>query len=159
GRLLAPALEGQTVRDGVLTAVEAVTYLDAGFWSHFADPDVGDKILSGELRPGWRKRGFLRGYTDERYSFGRSFSPLDAHRPRDPDELCARNDVVLSDRDTDPAEVTNLAVDPDRRRLVEEMHAKLESLIDAEIGEDLRAWVTERPQLLGWPSWRGDHAA
>jgi arylsulfatase A-like enzyme len=31
GRSLEPALDGGTVRDGVLTAVEAVTYLDAGF--------------------------------------------------------------------------------------------------------------------------------
>ena len=159
GSSLAPALEGGEVRDGVLTAVEAVTYLDAGFWRHFADPDVGDKILSGELRPDWRKRGFLRGCTDRRYTFGRYFSPLEPNRPRDLDELFAHNDVVLYDRDTDPDEVTNLAADPARRPLVEEMRAKLEGLIDTEIGDDRRAWVTERPQLLGWPTWQGDHAA
>ena len=36
------ALDGvAVVRDGVLTAVESITTLDAGFWQHFADPDVG----------------------------------------------------------------------------------------------------------------------
>jgi hypothetical protein len=29
-------------------------------------------------------------------------------------------------------------------------------LIDAEIGDDRRAWVTERPNLPGWPTWKGD---
>jgi hypothetical protein len=28
--------------------------------------------------------------------------------------------------------------------------------IDAEIGADNRAWVPERPRLVGWPTWRGD---
>ena len=53
----------------------------------------------------------------------------------------------------------NLAVDPAHRGLVAEYLAKLEALIDAEIGEDTRSWVTEQPQLLGWPTWRGDSAA
>jgi len=36
-----------------------------------------------------------------------------------------------------------------------------QALIDAEIGSDVDAWVTdsERPHLLGWPAWRGDTAA
>src|SRR5208282_453494 len=49
GRSLRPALEGRPVRDGVLAAVEAVTNIDAEFWSHFSDPNVGERILSGEL--------------------------------------------------------------------------------------------------------------
>ena len=159
GRSFLPALEGRAVRNGVLSAVENVANLDASFWRNFADPDVGQKIVSGELRPDWTKRGFLRGYTDERYSFGRYFSPLEPNRPKDVDELFARNDVVLYDRQTDPAEMTNLAADPDHRDLVGQYSAKLESLISAEIGEDTRAWVTERPQLLGWPTWKGDAVA
>ena len=102
GTSLRPALEGRRVRDGVLTAVEAVTYLDAGFWRHFADADVADRIVSGQLRPDWNKRGFLRGYTDERYPFGRYFSPLEPNRPRDVNALFAENDVVLYDRQADP---------------------------------------------------------
>ena len=34
----------------------------------------------------------------------------------------------------------------------------LESLISAEVGADDAPWVTERPNLLGWPTWRGDAA-
>ncbi|WP_042384182.1 hypothetical protein [Streptacidiphilus melanogenes] len=50
----------------------------------------------------------------------------------------------------------NLAADPAHRELVERYRALLEGLIDAEIGSDTRAWVTERPRLLGWPTWHGD---
>jgi arylsulfatase len=156
GTSFLPALEGKAGRQGVLTAVENVANLDASFWRHFADPDVGEKIGSGELRPDWEKRGFLRGYTDERYSFGRYFSPLEPNRPKDVDQLLADNDVVLYDRREDPDEVVNLAADPAHRQLVAEYSAKLEALIDAEIGSDTKAWVTERPNLLGWPTWKGD---
>ena len=159
GRSLVPALENRRVRDGVLTAVESVLTLDASFWRHFADVDVAQRLQSGDLRPDWTKRGFLRGYTDERYTFGRYFSPLEPNRPSDVDALFASNDVVLYDRATDPAEVTNLALDPAHRELVAGYCAKLEALITTEIGDDARAWVHERPQLLGWPTWRGDTAA
>lgn len=159
GHSLVPALTGGTVREGVLTAVEAVTYLDAGFWHHFGDPDVADRVLSGELRPDWAKRGFLRGYTDQRYSFGRYFSPLQPNRPRTVEELFADNDVVLYDRQEDPDEVVNLATDPANRELVGRLSAELEALIDDEIGEDTRCWVAERPQLLGFPTWHGDRTA
>ena len=158
GRSLLPALEGAPVRDGVLAAVEAVTYVDADFWEHFADPDVAEKIGSGELRPDWRKRGFLRTLIDERYTFGRYFSPIAPNRPADVDALFADNDVVLYDRAADPDELHNLAYAPEHRDLVATLSARLERLITDEIGDDTRDWVSERPQLLGWPTWRGDAA-
>ena len=116
-----PALDGHAVRDGVLTAVESITTLDAGFWTNFGDPDVGQRIQSGELRPDWQHRGFLRGYTDERYSFGRYFSPLEPNRPNDHTRLVADNDVVLYDRQLDPGELVNLADDPAHADLVADL--------------------------------------
>jgi arylsulfatase len=159
GHSLAPALDGSgPVRDGVLTAVESVLTLDSDFWRARSRPDAQARMESGELRPDWRKRGFLRGYTDERYTFGRYFAPLAPNRPGTVEELLADNDVVLYDRVADPTEQTNLADDPAHRNLVETYRGKLEALIDAEIGPDGRAWVTERPLLLGVPTWRGDAA-
>ncbi|HET7801898.1 MAG TPA: sulfatase-like hydrolase/transferase [Humibacillus xanthopallidus] len=158
GQSLAPVLldpEART-REGVLTAVESVLTLDADFWRAFGSGDAPARVQSGELRPDWRKRGFLRGWTDERYTFGRYFSPLEPNRPRGVDELLRDNDVVLYDRQSDPGETNNLASDPEHRGLVESLGAKLEALIDAEIGADEHAWVAERPILLGPPRWRGD---
>jgi arylsulfatase len=159
GRSLAPALSGHRVRDGVLTAVESVIGLDADFWAAFGDADAPQRLQSGELRPDFRKRGFLRGYTDERYSFGRYFAPIDPNRPTDVDSLVAHNDVVLYDRATDPDEMANLALDPAQQALVAQYSDKLETLISEEIGEDHDTWVLDRPHLVGWPSWRGDAPA
>jgi arylsulfatase A-like enzyme len=130
GHSLLPALEGGSVRDGVLTAVETITTLDADYWRAFGQPDVMERLQAGTLHPDVHKRGFLRGYTDQQYSFGRYFAPLEPNRPTTVDELFAHNDVVLYDR-----------VDTYSRRL--------EALIDAEIGTDTHAWVAERPQLSG----------
>jgi arylsulfatase len=71
GHSLLPAMQGAPVRDGILVAIESVVTLDASFWEHFGDPNVTQRIQSGELRPDWRKRGFLRAYIDERYTFAR----------------------------------------------------------------------------------------
>jgi hypothetical protein len=64
----------------VLTAVESILTLDGEFWRQRAQPDAQARTESGELRADWRKRGFLRGYTDERYTFGRYFSPYEPNR-------------------------------------------------------------------------------
>jgi arylsulfatase len=149
GHSLLPTLDGHSVREGVLTAVETITTLDADYWRAFGQPDAADRLQAGTLRPDLTKRGFLRGYTDERYSFGRYFSPLAPNRPRSLDALFADNDVVLYDRVVDPAETTNLADVPEHRDLVAAYSQRLEALIDAEIGSDVDAWVTTRPQLGG----------
>jgi arylsulfatase len=159
GHSLVAAMHDEPVRDGVLTAVESVIGLDADFWAAFADPEAAQRLVSGELRPDFHKRGFLRGYSDERYSFGRYFAPLDPNRPTDVDSLLAHNDVVLYDRHHDPDETHNLALDPAQQDLVALYSARLEALIAQEIGDDRHAWVLERPQLVAWPEWKGDAAA
>jgi arylsulfatase len=157
GHSLTGLLEtGAGEREGVLTAVESVSMLDGSFWGAFGDPDGPRRIQAGELRPDWNKRGFLRGYTDHRYSFGRYFSPLEPNRPTDVDQLLADNDVVLYDRDNDPTEEHNLALDADNGDLLATYNTRLEALIDDEIGTDDNAWVTDKPRLLGLPSWHGD---
>jgi arylsulfatase len=158
GRSLLPALMGGRVRDGVLTAVEILTTLDDDYWRSLGEPDGPSRMMAGELRPDWRKRGFLRGYTDDRYTFARYFSPLEPNRPKDLDGLFSANDVVLYDRTTDPGETTNLAYDLAHQATVERLLQQLEERIDEEIGPDQHVWIHERPQLFGYPAWLGDGA-
>lgn len=158
GRSLMPVLSGDEVREGVLSAVEILTTIDDGYWRGLGEPDGPTRMMTGELRPDWRKRGFLRGYTDSRYTFGRYFSPLSPNRPRDLDALYADNDVVLHDRLTDPHELHNLAYDEEHRGTVEMLLHKLETAIDDEIGRDCHVWIEDpqRPNLVGFPTWRSD---
>src|SRR5262249_6742982 len=122
------------------------------------DPEAPKRLQSGELRPDFHKRGFLRGYTDERFSFGRYFAPLDPNRPTDFESLVAHNDVVLYDRYEDPGELSNLALASTCRDLVTDYSGKPDRLISDAIGEDRHTWVLERPNLVAWPAWRGDAA-
>jgi arylsulfatase len=158
GHSLLPALAGQPVREGVLTAIEIVTTLDNEYWRSLGQADGPARMQSGALRPDWSKRGFVRSYTDERYTFGRYFSPLEHNRPATVEELVTDNDVVLYDRLSDPHEQVNLAYVPEHRDTVAVLLARLEQLITDEIGRDLHNWVVERPRLGDWPAWHGDRA-
>ena len=130
GRSLAPVVTGEAtqVRDGVLTAVESVLTLDADFWRAFGEGDAPERVKAGTLRPDWRKRGFRRGWTDERYTFGRYFSPLEPNRPTGVESLVRDNDVVLYDRETDPTETVNIAYDPAYQEVVASLTTKLGGL-------------------------------
>lgn len=57
--------------------------------------------------------------------------------------------MVLHDRHVDPAETVNRAHDPEYRTVVADCLAKLEALIDAEIGADDDTWVANSPGLAG----------
>ena len=82
---------------------------------------------------------------DGRYQFSRYFSPTQHNRPTSLDALFSLNDVELFDLEKDPQEAENLALD--RRGnavLLEEMNAKLNRLIDAEVGEDVGQMMPAR---------------
>ena len=76
-----------------------------------------------------------------------------------PARVAAMYTEVFSGLHADPDELHNLALDPARGDLVAEYSAKLEALISEEIGDDRDTWVLERPNLVGWPEWRGDAVA
>jgi arylsulfatase len=83
------------------------------------------------------KRGAVRSVFDGRYTFSRYFSPKQHNRPTSMEDLLRLNDVELFDAQTDPDEMTNLAAPGTRNgELMLAMNAKLNRLIDAEVGED-----------------------
>jgi len=84
-----------------------------------------------------RKRGAVRSVYDGRHVFARYHSPKQHNRPESLEALYQLNDVELYDTQSDPDEMQNLgAKQGQAAELVLAMNAKLNTLIDAEVGED-----------------------
>ena len=145
--LAAPEKASHTaVRDGSLYCYNMFAYIDGEFMERVVamlqQPDGKAKVQAaakeGTLRPDLAKRGAIRGVYDGRYRFARYFSPRQHNRPSSVEALLKLNDVELYDVERDPLERVNLAVDAAKNReLLEAMNAKLNALIDREVGEDV----------------------
>ncbi|MCK4975886.1 MAG: sulfatase-like hydrolase/transferase, partial [Anaerolineales bacterium] len=90
-------------------------------------------------KPNLENREMFRGVFDGRYKLVRYFGLAHYNLPQSVEELLANNDVALYDLRMDPEEMNNLAnpQNPDYdEELLHMMNAKLNALIQAEIGED-----------------------
>ena len=135
------------VRDGVLFCYNMFAYIDGDFMDKViqmvtSGPDGKAKLQtaakSGELRPDMAKRGAIRSVFDGRYQFTRYYSPKQHNKPGSVEDIFKFNDVELFDLQTDPLELNNLAMDRKRNgELLLAMNAKLNRLIEAEVGEDI----------------------
>ena len=143
----------RAVRDGALYCYNMLAYLDGGFTQAavglMIQPDGKAKVASaakqGQLQPDLRKRGAIRSVFDGRYQFTRYFSPTEHNRPTSLDALFRLNDVELFDLEKDPHELENLALDrKTHAALLETMNAKLNALLDAEVGEDVGQMLPAR---------------
>jgi len=140
--LAAPEQAGlDTVRDGQLFCFNMFASLDGNFLQKARDllkQGGPAKIKESGLRPDMMKRGAIRSVFDGRYQFTRYFSPKQHNRPTSIEELFALNDVELFDHQNDPHELDNLAMDRQKNAdLLMAMNAKLNRLIDDEVGEDV----------------------
>lgn len=85
------------------------------------------------------KRGFLSLAFDGRYKFGRFYAPTDCNTPQTLEEILAHNDLQLFDLESDPEEVQNLALDPEKNEvIILRMNALLNELIAKEVGANDR---------------------
>ena len=134
------------IRDGLLYCYNMFAYIDGDFLEKVVgvrqQPDgkakVQEAAKKGELGPNLMKRGAIRSVFDGRYHFARYFSPKQHNRPTSLDLLFKLNDVELFDLQADPHEIKNLAIDRKKSGdLLEAMNAKLNALLDAEVGEDV----------------------
>ena len=143
-----------SVRDGALFCYNMFAYVDGEFLERavamLRQPDgkakVAEAAKAGQLRPDMTKRGAIRSIYDGKYRFTRYFSPREHHRPTTLEALYAHNDLELFDLEADPLEQTNLALDRSKYQpLIEAMNAKLNALIDREVGEDLGQMLPKDP--------------
>ncbi|MEM7019689.1 MAG: sulfatase-like hydrolase/transferase [Pseudomonadota bacterium] len=79
----------------------------------------------------------FRGIHEGRYKFARYFKPSEHHQPADWETLTQHNELELYDTEQDPDELVNLASNAESHKpLITELNAKLNTLIDTEIGVD-----------------------
>lgn len=130
-----------TVRDGQLYCFNMFASLDGNFLLKARDllqQGGPEKIKEAGLHPDMMKRGAIRSVFDGRYQFTRYFSPKQHNRPTSLEDLFELNDIELFDHQNDPNEVENLALDREKHaHLLMAMNAKLNRLIDEEVGEDI----------------------
>jgi arylsulfatase len=134
------------VRDGALYCYNMFAYIDGDFMAKavatLQQPDgkarIKEAAKAGTMRPDLTKRGAIRALYDGRYRFARYFSPRQHNQPASVEALFKLNDVELYDVDRDPLERNNLAVDREKNAaILEAMNAKLNALIQKEVGEDV----------------------
>lgn len=139
GVLAAPTKAGlDAVREGALFSYNMFAYVDGPFLQKAADfINAGNdpkKLRDSGIKPDLTKRGAVRSVFDGRYVYARYFSPRQHNRPTTLEEIQRYNDVELYDTQVDPDEMHNLGFG--NKELLLAMNAKLNRLIDAEVGED-----------------------
>jgi arylsulfatase len=142
GLLASPGQAGaNVVHEGVLFNYNMFAYLDGDFFRKAVDfvHQGGNpkELKSAGIVPDMMKRGAVRSVYDGRHVFARYFSPKQHNLPTSLEALYRLNDVELYDTEADPDEMRNLAaVRGEAADLVLAMNAKLNRLIEAEVGED-----------------------
>ena len=125
----------QALRPGVLFNYVGLSTIDGDYLRQLmiatlksaTDPPVAQVTLD--------KRGFVSFVFDGRYKFARYYAPSAFNTPQTLDEILKNNDVQLFDLETDPEEMHNLAVEPEKNRAtILRMNGLMNDLMAKEVG-------------------------
>jgi arylsulfatase len=99
-----------------------------------------------QLKPRLYKRGFLTFAFDGRYKFTRYYSPDAFNTPQTLQQIMQNNDVQLFDLKSDPQEMHNLALEPEKYKdTLLRMNALLNDLMAKEVGVNDGSFL---PQII-----------
>ena len=132
------------IRPAILFNYVGPSTVDGDFLNKTMDTQFRNEVSPPLSQANLTKRGLLALAYDGRYKFGRYYAPTACNTPTTLDEILKNNDVQLFDLQNDPAEVKNLALDPQANRdLILRMNALLNELIDKEVGSNACELLTK----------------
>jgi arylsulfatase len=132
------------IRPAILFNYVGPSTVDGDFLNKTMDTQFRNEASPPLSQANLTKRGLLALAYDGRYKFGRYYAPTACNTPTTLDDILKNKDVQLFDLQEDPAEVKNLALDPQANRdLILRMNALLNQLIDKEVGPNACELLTK----------------
>jgi arylsulfatase len=123
------------VRPGILFDYVGVSTVDGDYLLQLIRSIAFEKPEPPPSQAKLDKRGLLYFTFDGRYKFARYYAPTAFNTPRTLEEILKNNDVQLFDLQSDPQEVHNLALEPEKNReTILRMNELLNDLIAKEVG-------------------------
>ena len=143
------AAKTHEVRQGVLYNYVGLGTVDAEYLKAVMDSQMLDSTQQPSIsKAKLTKRGLVSFAFDGRYKFGRYYAPTAFNMPTTLEEILKNNDVQLFDLRTDPHEVHNLVLAPEKNReTILRMNGLLNALIASEVGVNDGAFL--KPLLEG----------
>lgn len=137
------------VRHGVLYNYLGLGTVDADYLKAVMDSQMlGSAQQPAISKATLTKRGLVSFAFDGRYKFGRYYAPTAFNTPTNLEDILKNNDAQLFDLHSDPHEVHNLVLEPEKHReTILRMNRLLNDLIAREVGVNDGAFL--KPLLEG----------
>ncbi len=123
------------MRPGVLFNYLGLATVDAKYLQSVMDSQMLNTAQPSIGQANLTKRGLVSFAFDGRYKFGRYYAPTAFNTPLTLEEILKNNDAQLFDLESDPHELHNLVLEPEKNRdTILRMNKLLNDLIAAEVG-------------------------
>ena len=136
GLLVDPEKAGvDAVRPGVLFNYVGVSTVDGDYLTKVMSSLALRQPQPPVTQANLNKRGFLSFVFDGRFKLARFYAPAAFNTPQTLEEILKNNDVQLFDLESDPEEMHNLALEPEKNRAtILRMNGLLNDLMAREVG-------------------------